>query len=70
MKPLGLLCVVATAPLLWVALAHLAGREYVAGALVVFAAAAVGHLGLELVSLASRAPEPAAEDGEEPWPSP
>ncbi len=38
-------------PLIWVALRYLASRDYAAGAIVVVAAAAVGHLGLELVAL-------------------
>lgn len=59
---LGIVALVATAPLLWVALQALGERDYVAGALLVFAAAAVGHLGLELVALVGRGAQAAAED--------
>lgn len=61
LRVLGLTALCATAPLLWLALRGLAERDYVAGALLVFAAAAIGHLGLELVALAAR-PASAAED--------
>ncbi len=60
----GVVCLLATVPLLWVALRYLAGRDYVAGALVIVASAAVGHLGLELVALAegARAPQPEEDE--------
>lgn len=67
MRALGLLLVVAAVPLVLVALRHLAERDYVAGGLVVFAAAAIGHLGLELVALAearARADQPGTEPEE------
>lgn len=47
----GHLCLLGTIPLLAFAVEHLAGRAYVAGALMVFAAAAVGHMGVELLAL-------------------
>lgn len=48
---LGVVALLGTAPILVAAMGHLAARDYVAGGLLVFAAAAVGHLGLELVAL-------------------
>ncbi len=60
---LGHLAVLGTVPLLWAALRALGGRDYVSGALLVFAAAAVGHLGLELLALGRR--EPTVESDEE-----
>lgn len=50
----GLIALAATAPLLWFALRALAERDYVGGALLVFAGAAIGHLGLELLALSTR----------------
>ncbi len=50
----GLIALAATAPLMWFALRGLGERDYVGGALLVFAAAAIGHLGLELLALAAR----------------
>lgn len=50
----GLVALAATAPLMWFALRALGERDYVGGALLVFAAAAIGHLGLELLALAAR----------------
>ena len=38
-------------PLLVIAVGALAERDYVGGALLVFASAAIGHMGLELVAL-------------------
>lgn len=55
LRPLGLAALVGTMPLLWLALRALAERDYVSGALLVFATAAIGHLGLELVALAEKA---------------
>lgn len=55
LRALGLGALVGTMPLLWFALRALGERDYVGGALLVFAAAAIGHLGLELVALAGRA---------------
>ncbi len=52
MRSLGLAFLVGTVPLVLVALRALAERDYVAGGLMVFAAAAMGHLGLEIVALA------------------
>lgn len=57
LRTLGLGALVGTAPLLWFALRALGERDYVGGALLVFAAAAIGHLGLELVALAGRTGE-------------
>ena len=54
LRRVGLLALMASAPVLWYALQALAGRDYVGGALLIFASAAVGHLGLELVALARR----------------
>ncbi len=70
LRALGVAGLLATVPLMLIALRALAGRDYVGGALVVFAAAAVGHLGLELVALCAD-PAPALgahdeDDDEEP----
>lgn len=54
LRAFGLVALVGTAPLLWFALRALGERDYVGGALLVFGAAAIGHLGLELVALATR----------------
>ncbi|MCB9535916.1 MAG: hypothetical protein H6704_06590 [Myxococcales bacterium] len=63
LRALGVAGLLATVPLMLLALRALAGRDYVGGALVVFAAAAVGHLGLELVALdAEPAPAPPTDD--------
>jgi hypothetical protein len=51
-RTLGLAFLVGTVPLVLVALRSLAERDYVAGGLLVFAAAAIGHLGLEVVAIA------------------
>ena len=56
MRALGTAGLLATVPLMLVALRSLAERDYVSGALLVFGAAAVGHLGLELVALARGEP--------------
>lgn len=61
-RGLGIGALLGTVPLLWGALAALGERDYVSGALLVFAAAAIGHLGLELVALGSRGEPAAAED--------
>ena len=63
-KSLGLTCLVGSVPLLVLALRELAGKDYVAGALIIFGAAAVGHLGLELVALGTERarPTPAPEE--------
>jgi hypothetical protein len=61
---LGLAIVLGAIPLLWVALRALAERDWVSGGLVVIAAAAAGHLGLELVAIARLDRRP--EMGEEP----
>lgn len=58
---LGLVALLGTAPVLVAAMTYLGGRDYVAGGLLVFAAAAIGHLGLELVAL-GRPPVLADED--------
>lgn len=55
LRALGIGALLGTAPLLWFALRALGERDYVGGALLVFAGAAIGHLGLELVALAGRA---------------
>ena len=60
LRGFGVSCLLGAVPLLWLALRYLAGRDYVAGALVVVASAAVGHLGLELVALT--AGEPGGEE--------
>jgi hypothetical protein len=52
MRTLGLAFLVGVVPLVLAALRALAERDYVAGGLLVFAAAAVGHLGLEVVAIA------------------
>ncbi len=65
LRRLGVVYLLATVPLLWVALRYLAGRDYVAGALVIVASAAVGHLGLELVALAQGAAAPTIEEDDE-----
>lgn len=64
LRAYGFVCLLATVPLLWLALRYLAGRDYVAGALVIVASAALGHLGLELVALAEgrRAPRPEEDE--------
>jgi hypothetical protein len=53
MRTLGLAFLVGVVPLVLAALRALAERDYVAGGLLVFAAAAVGHLGLEVVASAA-----------------
>ena len=55
MRVIGMVCLMGALPLLLIALRSLAERDYVAGALVIFAAAAFGHLGLELLALAEGA---------------
>ncbi len=57
---LGLAIVLGAVPLLWTALRALASRDWVGGGLVVIAAAAAGHLGLELIAIArlEHRPEP------------
>lgn len=52
LSTLGVCFVLGNVPLLWGALRALAERDYAAGGLLVFAGAATGHLGLELLSLA------------------
>lgn len=47
----GALALLGTIPLLVMAVGRLAERDYVAGGLLIFAGAAVGHMGLELVAL-------------------
>jgi hypothetical protein len=68
MRALGLAFLVGSVPLVVLALRHLADRDYVAGGLLVFASAAVGHLGLELVALAEgrHGKGAAGAPGEEP----
>ncbi len=61
LRRLGLAFVLGNVPLLLLALRALAGRDYAAGGLLVFAAAASGHLGLELLALA-QAPLPHSAD--------
>ena len=56
LRPLGLAFVAGNVPVLILALQALARRDYAAGGLLVFAAAATGHLGLELLAL-GRAPQ-------------
>lgn len=53
--PLGIALILGHVLLIVAALRFLAGREYAAGGLCVFGAAAMGHLGLELVALAEAA---------------
>jgi len=60
---LGVVALLGTAPVLVAAMGHLAVRDYVAGGLLVFAAAAIGHLGLELVALGR--PAAVADEEEE-----
>lgn len=57
LRGLGMLAVIAVAPLTWLAVNALAERDYVAGALLVFAMATVGHLGVELLALARQPAE-------------
>lgn len=52
----------AAIPLLVMAVGQLASRDYVGGALLIFAAAAVGHMGLELIALGEHHPRAADED--------
>lgn len=67
LRLLGVAGLLGTVPMMLLALRALAGRDYVGGALVVFAAAAVGHLGLELVALDQDPPpvEPDEDDDEQ-----
>lgn len=51
-----------TIPLLVLAIGQLAARDYVGGALLIFASAAVGHLGLELLALGEH--HPRSPDGD------
>lgn len=51
LAPLGTFFVLGNIPLLWLALRALGERDYAAGGILVFAAAATGHLGLELLAL-------------------
>ncbi|MFN3201797.1 MAG: hypothetical protein ACE366_25560 [Bradymonadia bacterium] len=51
---LGIGCVVAVVPLIILGIEHLSVRDYVGGGLLIFAAAAVGHLGLELMALSEK----------------
>lgn len=60
LRPLGLAFVAGNVPVLILALRALATRDYAAGGLLVFAAAATGHLGLELLALSRPAPGPEA----------
>lgn len=59
-RAFGLAALVGTVPLLWFALRALGERDYVGGALLVFGAAAIGHLGLELIALSGRRREDGA----------
>ncbi|MCB9547747.1 MAG: hypothetical protein H6706_18120 [Myxococcales bacterium] len=63
---LGVAALLGVVPLLVAAMGHLGGRDYVAGGLLIFAAAAVGHLGLELVALGTPATARDPDD-EEDW---
>jgi hypothetical protein len=65
LRALGVAGLLATVPLMLLALRALAARDYVGGALVVFAAAAVGHLGLELVALDAEPPPAPVDDDDE-----
>lgn len=65
LKTLGLIFLVLSLPLLVWALAELAGRDYVGGALIIFGSASVGHLGLELVALGLSQPDAVLEREEE-----
>lgn len=58
----GAAALLATIPLLVMAVGQLASRDYVGGALLIFAGAAVGHMGLELVALGEHGPRSADED--------
>jgi len=60
---IGLAVVLGAVPLLWTALRALAERDWVSGGLIVVAAAAAGHLGLEFVAIArhERPPEPGGD---------
>lgn len=51
---IGVAFVVAVVPLLLLGISHLGVRDYVGGGLLIFGAAAVGHLGLELMALGRR----------------
>ncbi len=53
-RALGLLAVVGVGPLAWRAVLALASRDYLAGALLVFALLGVGRLGVELLALDRR----------------
>ena len=59
LRPIGVLFVAGNVPILLLALRALAERDYAAGGLLVFASAATGHLGLELLALAR---EPAGQE--------
>jgi hypothetical protein len=63
LERLGLGIVLGTLPLLWSALRALAERDWVGGGLLVVAAAAAGHLGLEFVAIA-RIERPADREGD------
>lgn len=65
MRYLAVAFLLGSVPLVLVALQHLAGRDYVAGALAIAAAGVIGHLGLELLAIATGAPAPAGEEGGE-----
>lgn len=51
----GAVALLGAIPLLVIAVGTLAERDYVGGALLVFASAAIGHMGLELVALGEAA---------------
>jgi hypothetical protein len=61
----GALALLGTIPLLVMAVGRLAERDYVGGGLLIFAGAAIGHMGLELVALGEhRRPTEADDEGE------
>ena len=58
----GAVALLGAIPVLVIAIGALAERDYVGGALLVFASAAVGHMGLELVALGEHAKGRAPSD--------
>lgn len=58
----GAVALLGAIPLLIIAVGALAERDYVGGALLVFASAAIGHMGLELVALGEQLKSNTADD--------
>ena len=63
-QALGYGAIIGGIPLLLYALYALAGRDYVGGGLLIFAFAALSHLGLELLALAAAEPTPPDRDSQ------